>query len=235
MSPSTMLQASARRATARRVICSPPPAIITGGRGFCTGFGSRIASSTWKYRPWKVVRGSVHIRTMSWTASSICRMRVAGLRWELPAVLLVLILEEAGSDAERQPAPADQIDARRDLGQMRGIAIADRGAQGGETDTAGDGGQPRQNGPAFQDRLVGRAHAGDLDHVVHDREPGKAVILGPLRLRLHRLEGLGRVGPVEPRRVVNAESHQRVARRPRPRGRSVIASRTLAMGCGTPG
>jgi hypothetical protein len=48
--------ASARLATAHRVICSPPPAIITGGCGFCTGFGSRIASSTWKYRPWKVVR-----------------------------------------------------------------------------------------------------------------------------------------------------------------------------------
>jgi hypothetical protein len=61
----------------RRVICSPPPAIITGGRGFWTGFGSRIASSTWKYRPWKVVRGSVHIFRINWTASSICRMRVA--------------------------------------------------------------------------------------------------------------------------------------------------------------
>ena len=49
-SPPT-LQASARRATARKVSCSPPPAIITGGRGCCTGLGSRIASSTWKYRP----------------------------------------------------------------------------------------------------------------------------------------------------------------------------------------
>src|ERR1700682_2714348 len=36
-------------------------------------------------------------------------------RRELPAVLPVFILEKAGADAERQPPPADQIDARRDL------------------------------------------------------------------------------------------------------------------------
>src|SRR5262249_988959 len=77
-SPRTKLHASARRATARSVICSPPPAIITGGRGFWTGFGSRIASSTSKYRPWKVVRGSVHIFKINSIASSICRIRVAG-------------------------------------------------------------------------------------------------------------------------------------------------------------
>ena len=34
----------------RSVSCSAPPAIMTGGRGYCTGFGSRIASSTWKYQ-----------------------------------------------------------------------------------------------------------------------------------------------------------------------------------------
>src|SRR5258707_1331940 len=83
MSPSTILQASARRATARRVICSPPPAIITGGR----------------------------------------------------------------------------------------------------------------------------AQAGDLNHWADDRKPDEAVIFPPLRLCLHRLEGLGRIGSVEPGRVVNAELH----------------------------
>ena len=41
-SPSTILQASPRRATASKVICSSAPAIRTGGWGFCTGFGSRI-------------------------------------------------------------------------------------------------------------------------------------------------------------------------------------------------
>src|SRR5437764_13210020 len=101
MSPSTILQASARRATARNVICSPAPAIITGGRGFCTGFGSRIASSTWKYRPWKVVRGSfLHLPD--------ARRR---LRRELPAVLPVFILEKAGADTECQSSAADHIDA----------------------------------------------------------------------------------------------------------------------------
>src|SRR5580704_16783842 len=73
-----VVQASARRATARNVSCSPPPAIITGGRGFWTGFGSRIAPSTWKYRPWNVVRGSDHIFRINSIASSICRMRIAG-------------------------------------------------------------------------------------------------------------------------------------------------------------
>ena len=72
---------------------------------------------------------------------------------------------------------------------------------------ARDSSQPRQNGPAFQERLVGRAHAGDLDHVIQDRKPDKAVILRPLRLHLHRLECLGRIGSVEAGRVVNAELH----------------------------
>jgi len=121
--------------------------------------------------------------------------------------LPVFSLEEAGSDAERQSSPADQIDARRDLREMRGIAITDRGAQGGKTDAAGDGGQPRQDGPAFQDRLVGRAHAEDLDHVIHDREPDKAVLFRPLRLRLHRFVRLGWVGTLEPGRVMKAELH----------------------------
>ncbi len=129
------------------------------------------------------------------------------LRRELPAVLPVFILEKAGSDAERQSSSADQIDTRRDLGEMRGIAVTDRRAQGGKTDAASDSGQPRQDGPAFQDRLVGRAHAGDLDHVIHDREPDKAVIFRPPRFRLHRFERLGWVGTVEPGRVVNAELH----------------------------
>ena len=52
---------------------------------------------------------------------------------ELPAVLLVFILEKAGADAERQSSPADQIDARRDLGEMRGISITNRSAKGGQS------------------------------------------------------------------------------------------------------
>lgn len=32
---------------------------------------------------------------------------------------------------------------------------------------------------AFEDRLVGCADAGDLDHVIEDREPAKAVIFRP--------------------------------------------------------
>src|SRR5262249_19006679 len=57
-------------------------------------------------------------------------------RWprrELPAVLPVLVFEEPGADAECEASAADQIDARRDLGEMRGIAIADHRGQRGET------------------------------------------------------------------------------------------------------
>jgi len=64
--------------------------------------------------------------------------------------LLVFILEKAGADAERQSSPADQIDARRDLGEMRRIAITDRRGQGCQTDAARDSSQPGQDGPAFQ-------------------------------------------------------------------------------------
>src|SRR5215469_150534 len=45
------------------------------------------------------------------------------LRRELPAVLLVFLLEETGPDPERQSPPADQIDACRDLGQLCWIAL----------------------------------------------------------------------------------------------------------------
>jgi hypothetical protein len=38
--------------------------------------------------------------------------------------LLVFILEKAGADAERQPSPADQIDARRDLAPLARCARA---------------------------------------------------------------------------------------------------------------
>src|SRR2546428_9268757 len=123
----------------------------------------------------------------------------------LISVLPVFILEKPGSDAERQSSPAYQIDARRNLGEMRGIAITDRRAQGGKTDAAGDGGQPRQDRPAFQDRLVGRAHAGGLGPVIHDREPDKDVVFRPLRIRPHRFERLGWVRTVEPGGVVDAE------------------------------
>lgn len=75
---------------------------------------------------------------------------------------------------------------------MCGIAITDHSAQGCETDAAGDRGERRQHGPAFQDRLVGCAHPADLDHVVHRREPDKAVLFRLQHLRLYRLERLGR-------------------------------------------
>src|SRR5437868_6177317 len=87
-------------------------------------------------------------------------------RRKLPTVLPVFIFEKAGTDAERHSPSANQIDGRRDLGEMRGISITNRGAKGGETNMRGDSGQSRQHGPAFEERLVGRADAGDLDHVI---------------------------------------------------------------------
>jgi hypothetical protein len=89
--------------------------------------------------------------------------------------LLVFIIEQAGTDAERQPSPADN---------------GDQPARTVEPSRIGSSGAP---------------YAGDLNHVVHDREPDKAVIFRPLRLRIHRLERRGRVGAVEPGRVVNVE------------------------------
>src|SRR5215467_3933842 len=47
-------------------------------------------------------------------------------RREFPAILPVFGLEIAGTNPERQPAPADQIDTGGNLGQMRRIAVADR-------------------------------------------------------------------------------------------------------------
>jgi hypothetical protein len=61
-------------------------------------------------------------------------------RWarrEFPAILAVFCLEITGADTERQPPPADQIYTGRDFGQMRGIAVADRGGERGEANAAG--------------------------------------------------------------------------------------------------
>jgi CDGSH-type Zn-finger protein len=81
--------------------------------------------------------------------SSICRMRIAGCGGNSQPYCL-FSHEKTGSDAKRQSSPANQVDARRDLGEMRGSAVADRCAHGGKTDAAGDGGKSRQDGPAFQ-------------------------------------------------------------------------------------
>ena len=122
-------------------------------------------------------------------------------RWprrEFPTILAVLRLEITGADAKRQPPPADQIDTGGDLGEMRGVAVADRRGEGGETNAVGHRRQRRQDSPAFHERFIGRADAADLDQMVHHREPDEAVVLGPLRLRFHRLERFRRVGTVHP-------------------------------------
>jgi hypothetical protein len=63
-------------------------------------------------------------------------------RRELPAILPVFILEKTGADPKRQSSPADQIDACRDLGEMRGIAITDRRGQGRQPDAPRDSSPP---------------------------------------------------------------------------------------------
>jgi hypothetical protein len=131
---------------------------------------------------------------------------------ELPAILAVFGLEIARTDAEGQPSSADQVDTGGDLGQMRGIAVADRCGKCRETNAACHRGQRRQDGPALHERLIGLADAANLDQVVHHREPNKAVVFGPLRLRLHCLECSSRIGAEEPGRVVNAELHQDLPR-----------------------
>ena len=59
---------------------------------------------------------------------------VSPARREFPAISPVFILEKSSADAKRQPPPADHVNARYDLGEMRRIAVADRRAQRGETD-----------------------------------------------------------------------------------------------------
>src|SRR5260370_26982116 len=92
------------------------------------------------------------------------------LRRKLPAILLVFILEKAGADAERQSSPADQIDARRDLGEMRRIAVTDRRDQGCQTDSARYKSQTRQNSPAFQERPIQSAPSPSHGHMSPGRE-----------------------------------------------------------------
>jgi hypothetical protein len=120
-------------------------------------------------------------------------------RREFPAVLLVFVLEKAGTDAERQSSPADQIDARRDFGEMRGIAITDRHSQA----TAPSPSPPRMPGPD-PDRqattscecrtalLTSRSHSvpGFLGHAAAEVSRGPCFAdSGPPRLASSRLPG----------------------------------------------
>jgi hypothetical protein len=89
---------------------------------------------------------------------------------ETPAILAVLCLEITGADTERQPSPADQIDAGGDLRQMRWIAVADRGGERGQTNAAGHRGERRQDGPPFHKGFIGRADASDLDQMVQRQD-----------------------------------------------------------------
>src|SRR5215471_20388696 len=57
----------------------------------------------------------------------------SGTRREFPATLAVFCLEIAGTDTERQPPSADDIDTGGDLGRMRGIAVVDRRSKRAET------------------------------------------------------------------------------------------------------
>jgi hypothetical protein len=84
-------------------------------------------------------------------------------RREFPAILAVFGLEIAGTDAEGQPPSADQIDSGGDLGQMCRIAIADRGGERRQTNTAGHCHQCRQDGPALHKGLIRRADTADLE------------------------------------------------------------------------
>src|SRR4029079_4211588 len=109
-------------------------------------------------------------------------------RRELPAILPVLRLEPTRADAEGEWAAADLVATRGDLREMRGIAIMDGRDEGREADAPGYRGERRQDRPALHERLVRRADIGDLDEMVHHREPGEAMLLRPLRLGLHRFE-----------------------------------------------
>ena len=137
---------------------------------------------------------------------------------KLPAVLTVFGFEPARPDAKGEAAAADLVDAGGNLRQVGRIAIVDGRDERREADALGHGGQAGQNGPALHEGFIRSAHIGDLDEVIHHREPGEAVVLGPLGLGLHGLENLRRVGTEQPGRIVNAKLH---ASLPRP-----IASRT---------
>ena len=102
-----------------------------------------------------------------------------------------------------QPPPADHINAGRDLREMRRIAIPDRRTQRRKTDAAGHRGQRRKHGPAFNDGLVRRAHARNLDLRSSTEKQDEAMALRPQRLGFHHFEDAGWIGAVEPGRIVN--------------------------------
>jgi hypothetical protein len=87
--------------------------------------------------------------------------RAGGVRWcrsrqpragrtEVVAVLVVVAFEPAGAEAEDEAAAADVVDGPGHVREQVGIAVADRGDQGGQLHPAGRLGRRRQRGPAFE-------------------------------------------------------------------------------------
>src|SRR3954454_19484368 len=74
---------------------------------------------------------------------------------ELVAVLVVVLLEPAGSDAEDQPAVTDVVDRARHVGEQVGVAVGVAGDQRAYLDPLGGLGPGSQHGPALEVQALG--------------------------------------------------------------------------------
>jgi hypothetical protein len=139
-------------------------------------------------------------------ASSIWRMRVAGLGGNSQPYCLY--------SASFRPAPMPSVSRPRLIRSTPAAILARCAGLRNATEVASVANRMRFVTAASADSTVQPsikgsvgADATDLDQVVHDREPDKAVTLGPLRLCFDAFERVGWVGAVHPGRVVNAEFH----------------------------
>ena len=94
---------------------------------------------------------------------------------EAVAVGAPLVLVPAGADAHLDAAAGDDVDRRRDLREVRGVAVAHAGAHLAEPHPVRRGGERGHEGPGLVRGLV-RGHRHGVEVVVDpDRLPGALV------------------------------------------------------------
>ena len=97
------------------------------------------------------------------------RRRGAAGRAELVAVLVVVLLEPAGADAEDEPAAADVVDGAGHVGEQVGVAVAVARDERADLDPVGLLGPRAEHRPALEVLAVGVAVQGvEVVPVEHD-------------------------------------------------------------------
>ena len=166
---------SASRAAIRRVRRSPPPPTMTGmrptGRGYDVVSGSRTRSPSYAFVP-----GAHSARIVSIAASSVSSRSPAPGKGR-PYAACSRSHQPAPMPDERPPA-GQRVEGGGGLGGDPRRTERHRRHEGAEAQSGPEPREQAERHPGLRDRLPGTADLGDLDQVVHQREPREPGLVG---------------------------------------------------------